>query len=250
MSKEIIITGKWDMKGLDSLLQDSCMISEPDEQIEFLSRQFLGIPYKENTLIGSMNTTEIFVINLESVDCLTFIEDIEAMRLSGSFAEIKSNLKKIRYRDAIVDYQNRNHFFTDWLEYNSEFVEDVTLKIGGGETIATEKMLNIKEDESYFLPGITPRFRKINYIPSAYLDDTLTAKLKTGDYIGIYSEQAGLDVSHVGIFVKSANIPVFRHASSERKHRYVIDQDFRRYISGKPGIVVLRPRRVINSVCL
>lgn len=248
MSKEIIITGRWDIKGLDTLLQESYKISEPDGQVEFLSGQFLGIPYKENTLIGSMDIAEIFVINLEALDCLTFLEYIEAMRLSSSFAEFKSNLRRIRYRDAIVDYQMREHFFTDWQEYNSEFVEDVTLQIGDRGTVIAEKMLNKKEDGSYFLPGIAPRLKKINYIPLVCIDDTLTARLKTGDYIGIYSEKAGLDVSHTGIFVKSANMPVLRHASSEQKHRYVIDHDFRQYISRKFGIVILRPRKIINRV--
>lgn len=242
MSNEIIITSKWTLDALDSLLQKSSMIESVSSRIDFISGHFLGVPYKENTLIGSADTSEIFIINLESVDCFTFIEYIEAMRLSGSFAEFKQNLQRTRYQDADVDYQKRNHFFTDWGQYNSGFVEDITIQIGSNKTVLNEKALNLKEDRTYFLPGIITRKRVIRYIPSIAIDDDIIGKLKAGDYIGIYSDKAGLDVSHVGIFIQKANMAVLRHASSEKTVKRVIDQDFKKYIAGKPGIVVLRPR--------
>jgi len=72
------------------------------------------------------------------------------------------------------------------------------------------------------------------------LDKTIGQLFQTGDYIGIYSDLPGLDVSHVGIVVKDGPNINFRHASSAA--RKVIDEDFSEYIAGKPGIVVLRPR--------
>jgi hypothetical protein len=65
--------------------------------------------------------------------------------------------------------------------------------------------------------------------------------LRTGDYVGIYAEARGLDVSHVGIIVKSDDTAHLRHASSIPSHRRVIDEDFVTYMSGKPGMIVLRP---------
>lgn len=242
MSNEIIITGRWTLDALDSLLKKSSMIKGVGSRIDFVSGHFLGTPYKENTLMGGMDVPEIFIINLESVDCFTFIEYVEAMRLSGSFAEFKQNLQKIRYQQAKVDYQKRNHFFTDWYQYNSGFVKDITAQIGAHNTVVMEKVLNLKEDKTSFLPGIVPAVRKVRYIPSIYMNDETIAKLKTGDYIGIYTDKAGLDVSHVGIFIQQSNMKVFRHASSVKNTAKVIDQDFKKYIAGKPGIVVLRPR--------
>ena len=64
-------------------------------------------------------------------------------------------------------------------------------------------------------------------------------RLRIGDYIGIYAEADGLDVSHVGIIVRRAGRIFLRHASLIE--RMVVDQDLRAYISEKPGIVVLRP---------
>ena len=242
MSEEIIITGKWSLQELDALLRGACMIAGTGRRIAFLSSHFVGIPYKENTLIGDIETPEVFVVDLESVDCFTFLEYIEAMRLAGSFSEFKGKLKRIRYQDAKVDYRKRNHFFTDWIEYNSVFAEDITTQAGCNKTAFIKKTLNIKEDGTYFLPGIAPRTRMIKYIPSEAIDAGMIEKLKTGDYIGIFSEKEGLDVSHVGIFINNKGEAVLRHASSEKTLRKVVDQGFMDYIKNKPGIVVLRHR--------
>lgn len=244
MSEEIIIIGKWNLQELDNLLYKSWTIQEPDKQITFLSEQFLGIYYKENTLIGSTDVQEVFVINLEAVDCFTFIEYIEAMRLSNSFNVFKNNLKKIRYQDNIVNYYKRNHFFTDWREFNFSSIEDVTSQIACDKATVVEKRINLKEDGTYFLPGIESKLREIRYIPSNFVDNAISADLKNGDYIGIYSAKAGLDVSHVGILIKDKDRVILRHASSEYKK--VVEQDFEKYIEDKPGIIVLRPLKPLD----
>jgi len=64
----------------------------------------------------------------------TLIDYIEAMRLSSSFEDFVEFLKKIRYRGGIVSFGDRNHFVTDWREFNGEFVEDATGKIGLQDT--------------------------------------------------------------------------------------------------------------------
>ena len=59
---------------------------------------------------------------------------------------------------------------------------------------------------------------------------------------GIYSNRPDLDVSHVGIVIRDGNKLLFRHASSASRHKKVIDEDFMKYVSSKPGIIVLRPK--------
>lgn len=241
--KELIFLGSWTPEGLDSILYESSKINNTGVRIEFLSGHFLGTPYKESTLIGDINTPEVFVINLEGVDCFTFIEYIEAMRLSSSFYEFKENSRKVRYRGGKVSFEKRNHFFTDWSEFNSTLIDDVTEQIGKDKTIEIRKMLNVKEDGTYFLPGIQPRDRLIKYIPVNSIDESVINELITGDYTGIYSEKHGLDVSHVGIFIKEENKIYLRHASSFKEYRKVVDQDFKNYIAEKPGIIVFRNRK-------
>ncbi len=240
--KERIFLGKWTEAELDDLLRKSIALKSAGKRIELLSGKFLGVPYRESTLIGDANTPEVFVVNVEGVDCFTLLDYIEAMRLSGSFTEFKDNLKKVRYRSGRIRYENRNHFFTDWRESNPDLVEDITAQAGGQRTRSVIRTLNLKEDGTRILPGIQSCRRTLHFIPSGTVDGPVMEQLKTGDYIGIYSEKQGLDVSHVGILIKKEGTAYLRHASSSEKHRKVVDEDFRGYISGKPGIILLRPK--------
>ena len=239
--KERILLGTWTEKKVDILLKKSSGINDSGRRIDFLSKHFLKTGYKESTLIGDINTPEVFVINLAWVDCLTFIEYIEAMRRSGSFKEFRENLRRARYRSGEVAFENRNHFFTDWKAFNSDMVVDVTKYVSTGKSRDVNKKLNERDDGTLFLPGVSCRLRQITYIPSIYVDDPVIEKLKTGDYVGIYSEAEGLDVSHVGIIIRKQNAVKLRHASYVRKYGKVVDEDFRDYLEAKPGIIVLRP---------
>jgi len=240
--------GTWTERELNRILTESSRIHDIGRRIDFLSRHFLDMTYAESTLIGDMNNPEAFVINLEGVDCLTFIEYIEALRLSGSFEGFKENLKKVRYKSGDVTFVNRNHFFTDWVEFNANFIDDVTEEIAPEKIRRDQKLLNEKEDKTFFVQGIKPGMREIRYIPSEYVDGAVLNRLRTGDYIGIYSYLKGLDVSHVGILIRDNEKVRLRHASSASKNRKVIDEDFMKYITDKPGIIVLRPKTSTSQV--
>ena len=234
--------GKFGEDRLDRIIRKGSEIMDIANRIDFLSTQFLDTDYAESTLVGDKDTPEVFVINLRGVDCLTFVEYIEAMRLSDSFPAFESNLRKVRYRYGTVEFANRNHFFTDWIEHNDEFVDDVTEKIGGQNAVKVKKTLNEKEDGSFFLAGIQPVPREIICIPSDSIDDSVLSNLRTGDYAGIYSPFKGLDVSHTGIIIKRENSLYLRHASYQREYQKVVDQDFKDYMTGKPGMIILRPK--------
>src|ERR1700757_4891399 len=110
--KELVFLGKWNEKKLDHIIRESSGIQDLGKRIDFLSEQFLNVNYKESTLIGNINTPEVFVINLEGMDCFTYIDYVEAMRLSSSFSQFKENLRRVRYQSGKVTFENRNHFFT------------------------------------------------------------------------------------------------------------------------------------------
>ena len=240
MDNEHIELGKWTKEKLDQMLAKAASIAEIGPRIRFISSQFMGTPYKESTLIGNAETPEIFTINLQAVDCFTYLDYVEAMRLSDSFSRFKMNLKRIRYRSGKVAYVQRNHFFTDWSERNPS-VADVTGEIGRGRARVVPKKLNEKTDATYFLAAITITQRTVTYIPAEAIDNAVIDSLRTGDYVGIFAETKGLDVSHVGIIVNDKDAVHLRHASSAPSHRRVIDEAFPAYMSGKPGMIVLRP---------
>jgi hypothetical protein len=230
---EHINLGKWTKHGLDMILQEASRISENGKRIDILSRHFLEVKYRENTLAGSSITPEVFVINLDALDCFTFLD---YMRLSTSFADFKCNLVMVRYKSGKIDYINRNHFFSDWHEFNKDTLQDISLQIAGEKTRTIKKILNLKEDGTLYLPGLAIVERTIDYIPASAIDESIIRKCKTGDYIGIYADDPGLDVTHVGIFIKNKGKVYLRHASSLPEHREVVDQDFITYMTGKPGL--------------
>jgi len=236
-----IDTGRWKGEELDEIIGKSSQIDDPGRRIAFISEQFLGISYQESTLIGDEHLPEDLVINLSGLDCFTLLDYVEALRRSDSFARFTAALKEVRYRDGVVSFTTRNHFFTDWIDRNAAFVGDVTEQIGSGKARHVQKILNLKEDGSLFIKGIKPVTRSITYVPADALDETVMRNLRTGDYAGIYSAMQGLDTSHVGIIIRKGDAIFLRHASSAADLRRVLDQDVRRYMAGKSGLIVLRP---------
>ncbi|HML93923.1 MAG TPA: DUF1460 domain-containing protein [Thermodesulfobacteriota bacterium] len=240
---EIIKLGKWTEPGLETLMTESASAGGIGERIGFISAEFLGTPYVADTLTGSVNTPEVFTIDLEGMDCFTYVDYVEALSLSDSFPDFEENLRKIRYKDGVVAFRNRNHFFSDWPINNSGKVKDMTREIGGGKTRSASKSLNLKKDGTVYLPGIPVKNRTIYYIPSSEIDGEVTSSLRTGDYAGIFTEIDGLDVSHTGIIVKKGNTAYLRHASSRKSNMKVVDENLTEYMQNKPGLVVYRPVR-------
>lgn len=238
----LIDLGRWTEAELDNIMRKASLIEDAGPRIEFLSGFFIGLDYKESTLLGDIDTEEVFVINFPGVDCFTFIDYVEAMRLSDSYENFLKNLKQVRYVKGIVSFKNRKHFFTDWAEYQPAFVEDITGHIGGCKAKSIVKIMNLNKDGTPLLPGVGAPHRTIKYIQSEDLDSSVLQKLKTGDYAGIYSPLQGLDVSHVGIVIRDRDTFFLRHASSDSKYRQVIDHGLQEYISGSPGLIILRPR--------
>ena len=237
----IIKLGKWTEPGLETLMTESASSGGVGERIGFISAEFLGTPYVADTLTGSASTPEVFTIDLEGMDCFTYVDYVEALSLSDSFPDFEENLKKIRYKDGVVAFQNRNHFFSDWPVNNSGNVKDVTRAVGGGKTQSASKSLNLKKDGTVYLRGIPVKNRTVDYIPSSEIDGEVISNLRTGDYVGIFTEIDGLDVSHTGIIVKKGNTAYLRHASSRKSNMKVVDENLTEYMQNKPGLVVYRP---------
>nr|WP_232100329.1 N-acetylmuramoyl-L-alanine amidase-like domain-containing protein [Mycolicibacterium litorale] len=205
-----------------------------------VSRRFLGVPYGANTLVGSATQPEELVVNVEAVDCFTFADYVEALKRADDREDFVDRLIEVRYRDGVVGFRNRKHFFTDWSAATPKIATDVTGELGAA-SVTTTKHLNRKDTGGVYLPGIEEVSREVTYIPSGEVDDTVADRLHTGDYIGAYAEDGGLDVTHVGIFVDTPDGPVVRNASSLPANNKVVDEPLSDYVRTVPGIVVLRP---------
>lgn len=201
---------------------------------------FLHVPYGANTLIGSASVPEQLVVELTRVDCFTYADYVEALKRSGERAGFLAQLTQIRYRGGDVSFTQRRHFFTDWAVDAPANATDVTAGLGA-PTEQVVKTLNVKDSGERYLTGLPPRSRPVVYIPSAQVSDGVIANLRDGDYLGAYATAGGLDVTHVGIYLRTSAGPVLRNASSLRVNNQVVDTPLREYLGMVPGIVVLRP---------
>jgi len=218
------------------------ILKRPDDislRHAYFSAAFLGTPYKANTLSGDDNNKEIFTINLNQMDCFTYIDYVHSLIEAKDYYNFINKLQNVRYKDGIVSFKNRNHFFYDWSQ-NVKGIVDATDSILPGKSIRVLKNLNLKSNGELFLDGIPIRRVHIRYIPPDLIKESNLNNLKSGDYIGIYTDIKGLDVSHVGILIKNKRGVFFRHASSSPGIKKVIDVEFLDYIKNKPGIVVYR----------
>jgi len=211
----------------------------PGQRIAQISAQFLGVPYQARMLEGSPVSAEKLVIDFRAVDCFTYLDYVEALRRSSSENGFVQNLIRTRYKDGRVDYFDRKHFFTDWAVLRPVNARDVTRSLGAS-VVTEDKLLNRKADGSLFIPALGVTSRAVSYIPGTAVNQAVLAQLRDGDYIGIYTPTPGLDVTHAGIFVKTAQGPVFRNASLRIANHKVVDYPFMEYVKSVPGIVVLR----------
>ncbi len=237
----IFRSGRWTEDELDRLIRQTAAIRGAGERIAFISGHFLGIPYRHPTLLGDAQMPENLVIDLGGMDCFTFLDYVEAIRMSSSLADFPPALQRVRYHGGVVTYRTRNHFFTGWAVYNTGFVADVTAEVGQGKAVIVQKELNRRADGTLMLDGIESRASTFTVLPVDAFNEEIAANMRTGDYAGIYSEMEGLDVSHVGIVIRKQGSLFFRHASSAPGAGAVIDQDFLEYMNGRPGLIVLRP---------
>ncbi|QPE17965.1 DUF1460 domain-containing protein [Providencia rettgeri] len=239
----ILVSGSY--KVLDEIFNEQAAMQSHNasqaDKIDALTQHFLTTPYNKQTLNMSPLSAEELVINLKEMDCMTFIEYTEAFKRSKNYEQFVLNLINIRYISQNITFKHRRHFFSDWAQEPEAIVVDITNEISS-HAVKVNKRLNFKNHNQMYISGLPVKNRLITYIPTEYVDDDLVLRLNAGDYIGIYSKDNGLDVSHVGVVIRRGNKTIFRNASSLRGNLQVIDIELSDYLKGKSGIVVFRPK--------
>jgi len=209
------------------------------ERITAISANFLGTPYVANRLVGSDRVAERLVIDFRGVDCFTYLDYVDALSKSANAEQFGDRLRQTRYRDGDVSYGHRKQFFTDWSTLPPLNATDITGSVSP-KAVTIVKTLNETANGGKVFPALGVETRAITYIPAKAVDHAVVSRLKSGDFIGIYTPLEGMDVTHTGIFIMTDRGPVLRNASSRAAHRQVVDSPFLAYIKKTPGIVVLR----------
>lgn len=235
--------------------------SNPNQLVEFIGREFIGTPYKAGTLEGS---PEALTVNLEEMDCTTFMETVVALALTVenhrcSWIDFLDMLETIRYRNGYADgYASRLHYISDWVITNTHrgYIKDVTDRIPQSDVqIKTLDFMSRNRSKYPALSDSTSfegiknmevgyRSHRFPYIKSARLSSKpIINALKGGDIVALTTKTNGLDVSHVGILVIEKDGPHLLHASS-KEGKVVIDKlpltEYMRKAHQLTGIRVLR----------
>src|SRR6185503_17137131 len=99
---------------VEHLLSDARSNRSAGARIEFLSRQFLGHPYR-STLVGSVDQPEVFVASLDEFDCVTYLATVLALARASKVGEFTEWLQKLRYDRGRIEWKKRNHYMTQWI---------------------------------------------------------------------------------------------------------------------------------------
>ncbi|MDE6250007.1 MAG: DUF1460 domain-containing protein [Alphaproteobacteria bacterium] len=188
--------------------------------------QYLGAKYILDPLGEGVAPDTDPLIRTDAFDCTTFVETVMA---NGDV----DRLTKIRYRDGVPGFLNRNHFIeTDWLPNNANWVENVSAQYG------KTKIRHVTTDKKSWLhtvhnidADVPMQSADLEYIPYSALNeinntDPLIVLFITGNCQKCAKIGTDVAVVHMGFLLPGG---VLRHASSA--HGVVMDTDFYKYIA-------------------
>ncbi|MDE5728005.1 MAG: DUF1460 domain-containing protein [Duncaniella sp.] len=229
-----------------------------------IAETFTGTPYKSGTLEGS---PEMLTVNLDSLDCTTFVETVVAIVLTAednrtAWQDYLFTLEQLRYRQGKIDgYSSRLHYASDWIVDNIHRgnLREITDRLpGAAYQVKTLDYMTAHRD-AYPALADSVQYEKVKnfeigyrshrypYIRSSALQGKWGRdNLSTGDIILFTTKTNGLDVSHMGIIIMQKDGPHLLHASS-REGRVVLDpRPLSEYMAknrGLSGARILRPAR-------
>ncbi|TDS18783.1 uncharacterized protein DUF1460 [Maribacter caenipelagi] len=231
------------------------------ETMVSVGKSFMKTPYVAKTL--EIGDTETLVVNLQGLDCTTFVENVLAFSLllrqqEMSFDDYLKNLETIRYKDGTLDgYASRLHYFSEWIANNAEkgLLKDITGEIGGEEITKDINFMSTHRDLYPFLADDV-NYSKIkaseNYLNNQAIcvlaqDDISKNEhlIQSGDIIALATSINGLDVTHTGIATREKDGRIhLLHASTGSMEVEVSKlplADYLKNIKSNTGIMVARP---------
>lgn len=249
---------KW-LKEAVSIPKDSC------RTLHF-AQLMLGTPYVAGTLDG--NEKEELVVNLDKVDCTTFVEIVLALTVADQenkreYADFQEILKQIRYRGGVLDgYPSRLHYFSDWIADNERMglVKECTSESTCAQSQALwldfmsthpDSYLPMKKDPS-LIREIANQEKawqgvSVSYIPKDKLHlSSEDLKIKNGDILAITTHIKGLDVVHVGFAIWKGEKLHMLHASSNAMKVIEDPQSLYDYSKNKKAHTGVRAMRLVQ----
>lgn len=205
------------------------------KRVEMIGRMFLDTPYVAHTLEVDSGQPEVLTVNIDELDCTTFVETVAAMALTvgegrSSWRDFVHNLERIRYRGGNLNgYSSRLHYIADWIvdnTYRGNMKDAAPLFPRPSYITKTINFMSANRDR-YTALADSVQFEKIRRIEDGYRNhrfpyiktidlsrkETKSA-FKTGDIVALNTNLKNLDVTHLGIVVIVNGEPYLMHASS------------------------------------
>ncbi len=233
-----------------------------------IGERLVGTRYEPHTL--EVPGPERLVINLEALDCVTFVENVLVMaRLAWSAprglvddldrfaAAYRRELTAIRYRGGKLDgYPSRLHYFSEWIADNEALglVEAVSRELGGVEDESPIDFMSTHPDayrqlaDPVVLAEIASTETRLRSMPRHYLPEhgieAAAPGIREGDIIAATSTVPGLDIAHTGIAVRRGGVLRLLHAPLVGSHVQISEESLAERIlriEGQDGIMVARP---------
>ena len=264
LTKSQIYTPK-DVEICDSVFklasQENLQNKDLGDIIVAVGESFIGTKYAAHTL--ERGNKEKLVIDLRGMDCTTFIENTLALAKciknnKTAFKDFENQLLKIRYRNGIIkDYSSRLNYFSDWIYDNEKkgIIKNISESIGGVPVIFKVDFMSshpgsykrLKENPS-LIHEIKKQEQEISGRTYYYIPEKQIAaaenKIQNGDLIAFATNIKGLDITHVGIAVKTSNGGIhLLHAPDVGYKVQISDLSLTAYITKikkDTGIIVLR----------
>jgi len=261
---QTIVCSPIDKNTLEEKIVEMQSVVQPTygDTLVTIGKSFLGIPYVAKTL--EVGETESLVINLQGLDCTTYVENVLAfgsMLRKGEkeLDDFARTLEKIRYKDGkLRGYPSRLHYFSEWIANNQEkgLVKDITGELGGKALTKDINFMSTHRDLYPFLSDednylqIKASERYLNDRPLYVLaKDKIEASehlLRSGDIIALATSINGLDVTHTGFAIRMDNGRIhLLHASSANEEVEISELPLAEYLKNirhNTGIMVARPR--------
>ena len=240
---------------------DGLLEADFGKTIVAVGKTFIGIPYVAKTL--EIGETESLVINLQGLDCTTYVENVLAFSLlleagKADFESFIKVLETIRYKNGKLDgYASRLHYFSEWIANNElkGVLKDITSEIGGTEITKEINFMSSHRDLYPFLKDDT-NFEKIkaseNYLNNQAIcilpQDQIAANehlIQTGDIIALTTSIKGLDITHTGIATREKDGRIHLMHASTGSNKVEVSAlplaEYLKKIKKNTGIMVSRP---------
>lgn len=159
-------------------------------RMERHARALVGRPYLPAPLVGSPARAERLIIHLDGFDCVTFVESVLALARGRTLEGFARELIATRYTDGQVAWDQRLHYFSDWLRANQRRGA-IRIRTRGAGSRSIRTGLSV-------VAGLPERRTRFHVVPKAQLERA-RRRLTSGSIVAFASTRSGLDFFHTGL---------------------------------------------------